>query len=124
MLVVDDDPECRELLRRQLEGQGYRVTEAGDGDAGLAAASADPPAAVLLDLMMPGRDGFGFLDEFPRRFPGGAPPVVVLTAKDLTAADHERLTGRVTSIMAKGDLSHLDDLVARVRAVAGRPAGG
>ncbi len=123
VLVVDDDPECRELVRRQLEGEGWRVSEAADGGAGLAAAAADPPVVVLLDLMMPGVDGFGFLDELPRRLPH-PPPVVVLTAKDLTAADHDRLTGRVSSILAKGDLSHLDELLARVRAVAGRPAGG
>jgi DNA-binding response OmpR family regulator len=124
VLVVDDDPECRELVRRQLEGEGWRVSEAADGEDGLAVAAADPPAAVLLDLMMPGVDGFGFLDELPRRFPQGPPAVVVLTAKELTADDHLRLTGRVSSILAKGDLSHLDELVARVRAVAGRPVGG
>ncbi len=115
VLVVDDDPECRSLVRRHLEAEGWRVTEAADGEAGLRAAAADPPALVLLDLMMPGVDGFGFLDEFPRRFPGSRTPVVVLTAKDLTREDYTRLNGRVSRILEKGNLSQLEELVALVR---------
>ena len=115
VLIVDDDPECRELVRRNLESEGWRVTEAADGEAGLRMVAADPPALVLLDLMMPGVDGFGFLDEFPRRFPGSRTPVIVLTAKDLTSDDHTRLNGRVARILAKGNLAGLDELVALVR---------
>ena len=115
VLVVDDDPECRELVRRHLEAEGWRVTEAADGEAVLRLLAADPPALVLLDLMMPGVDGFGFLDEFPRRFPGSRTPVIVLTAKDLTSDDHTRLNGRVARILAKGNLAGLDELVALVR---------
>jgi PAS domain S-box-containing protein len=115
VLVVDDDPECRELVRRNLEAEGWRVTEAADGEAGLRMVAADPPALVLLDLMMPGVDGFGFLNEFPKRFPGSRTPVIVLTAKDLTDDDHTRLNGRVARILAKGDLSRLEELIALVR---------
>ncbi len=124
VLVVDDDPQCRELVRRHLEAEGWRVTEAADGEAGLRAAAADPPALVLLDLMMPGVDGFGFLDEFPRRFPGSRTPVVVLTAKDLTSEDYVRLNGRVARILAKGNLARLDELVALVRQHARRAKAG
>jgi PAS domain S-box-containing protein len=118
VLVVDDDTDCRALVRRHLEAEGWRVTEAADGEAGLRAAAADPPALVLLDLMMPGVDGFGFLDEFPRRFPGSRTPVVVLTAKDLTGEDYTRLNGRVANILEKGNLSRLEELVALVRRLA------
>ncbi|HET6572245.1 MAG TPA: response regulator, partial [Fimbriiglobus sp.] len=120
VLIVDDDPECRELVRRNLESEGWRVTEAADGEAGLRMVAADPPALVLLDLMMPGVDGFGFLDEFPKRFPGSRTPVIVLTAKDLTSDDHTRLNGRVARILAKGNLSRLEELVALVRSHARR----
>jgi PAS domain S-box-containing protein len=115
VLIVDDDPECRELVRRNLEAEGWRVTEAADGEAGLRMVAADPPALVLLDLMMPGVDGFAFLEEFPKRFPGGRTPVIVLTAKDLTADDYTRLNGRVARILAKGNLARLDELMALVR---------
>jgi PAS domain S-box-containing protein len=120
VLVVDDDPGCRELVRRHLEGAGYRVTEAADGEEGLRQVANDAPALVLLDLMMPTADGFAFLDEFPKRFPGSRVPVVVLTAKDLSAADFDRLNGRVANILAKGDLSHLEELVGLIRRLAKR----
>ncbi|MFO0848451.1 MAG: response regulator [Gemmataceae bacterium] len=120
VLVVDDDPHCRELVRRHLESAGYRVTEAADGEQGLREAAREAPALILLDLMMPNVDGFAFLDEFPKRFPGVRVPVLVLTAKDLTAADHDRLSGRVASILEKGDLSRLDDLVGLIRRLAKR----
>jgi DNA-binding response OmpR family regulator len=103
------------MVRRHLEKEGWRVTDAADGEAGLRAVAADPPALVLLDLMMPGVDGFGFLDELPHRFPGSRTPVVVLTAKDLTAADRERLNGRVARVLEKGKLLRLDELVALIR---------
>jgi DNA-binding response OmpR family regulator len=120
VLVVDDDPACREMVRRYLEKEGWPVVEAADGEAGLRAVAADAPALILLDLMMPGMDGFGFLDVFPKRFPGSRTPVVVLTAKDLTPEDFDRLNGRVAKILAKGDLARLDDLVGLVRQHARR----
>jgi DNA-binding response OmpR family regulator len=123
VLVVDDDRDSRALVRRYLESADYRVTEAADGEDGLRQVAAEPPAVVLLDLMMPGVDGFAFLDEFPRRFPGSRVPVVVLTAKDLTAADYQRLNGRVATILAKGDLPKLDELVGLVRRLAAGQRG-
>jgi len=118
VLVVDDEPECREMLRRYLEKEGWSVTEAVDGEAGLRSVAIDPPALILLDLMMPGVDGFGFLNEFPRRFPGSRTPVVVLTAKELTAEDFDRLNGRVAKILGKGDLTQLEALIDQIRRLA------
>lgn len=118
VLVIDDDPNSREAVRRHLERDGWRVTEAADGEAGLRAFAAESPALILLDLMMPGVDGFGFLDEFPKRFPGARTPVIVLTAKDLTADDFARLNGRVAKILEKGNLTNPDDLVGLIRRTA------
>jgi PAS domain S-box-containing protein len=115
VLVIDDDAECREVVGRYLEREGWRVTTAVDGEEGLRAIAADAPALILLDLMMPGVDGFAFLDELPKRFPGMRTPVVVLTAKDLTAEDFDRLNGRVANILAKGNLARLDQVVTLVR---------
>ena len=117
-LVVDDDPESRRVIRRFLEREGWRVVEAADGEAGLRAVAAETPALVLLDLMMPVLDGFGFLSEMPRRFPNCRVPVVVLTAKDLTADDFDRLNGRVARILEKEDLSQFESVAEQVRAVA------
>ena len=75
----------------------------------------DRPGLILLDLMMPVLDGFGFLDELHRRYPNLNIPVVVLTAKDLTPEDYERLNGHVSRILKKGDLTKLDGLLEQLR---------
>ena len=118
VLVIDDDPECREMVRRYLEREGWRVTEAPDGEAGLREMATEFPALILLDLMMPVLDGFSFLTELPHRFPGARVPVVVLTAKDLNASDFDRLNGRVAKIIAKGNLAQFDHLAELVRTIA------
>ena len=124
VLVIDDDPECREMVRRYLEREGWRVTEAPDGEAGLREMATEFPALILLDLMMPVLDGFSFLTELPHRFPGARVPVVVLTAKDLNASDFDRLNGRVARIIEKGNLAQFDHLAELVRTIAKTTAKG
>lgn len=115
VLVADDDADNRDVVRRFLDREGWKVTEAADGAEALRAFAERPPALILLDLMMPVLDGFGFLDELARRFPGHRVPVVVLTAKELTPDDFDRLNGRVSRILEKGDLSSLENLLAVIR---------
>ena len=87
VLVVEDDPEMRELLARTLEREGHQVSAVGDGVAALAHVAASAPDVVLLDLVLPGMDGFEVLAALRRR-PGGAGiPVVVVTAKSISEAD-------------------------------------
>src|SRR5262249_47843169 len=62
-LVVEDDPATREMLRRMLQGDGWAVTEAQNGRVGLERVAASPPDLILLDLMMPELDGFGFVER-------------------------------------------------------------
>jgi CheY-like chemotaxis protein len=111
--VVDDDAGFRELMRRVLEREGYTVIEADNGRAGLAELGAHVPGVILLDLMMPEMDGFEFLDEFRRHEAWRAIPIVVITAKELTAEDHERLNGGVAKILEKG-ASGRESLLAEV----------
>ncbi|HEX6595665.1 MAG TPA: response regulator, partial [Acidimicrobiales bacterium] len=115
VLVVDDDFETRHLLRRMLEPEGFTVAEAGDGQSALAAIAGHRPSLVLLDLMMPRMDGFEFLVALGAREEWRDLPVVVLTAKDLTADEHERISGRVESILRKGAHGR-ERLLAEVRA--------
>src|SRR5262249_40228847 len=63
VLIVEDDPALRGLLREELTLAGWRVVEAGDGQEGLARFSQERPSVILLDLMMPVLDGFGFLEQ-------------------------------------------------------------
>src|SRR6185437_16082105 len=87
VLLVDDDPAFRELASRTLIQQGWEVCAVEDGRAALAAAARRRPALVLLDLLMPVMDGFAFLEAFRTEAAWREIPVVVLTAKDLTAED-------------------------------------
>jgi len=114
VLVVDDDVGFRELMRRVLEREGYTVTEADNGRAGLAELGAQMPGVILLDLMMPEMDGFEFLDELRRHEAWRAIPIVVITAKELSAEDHERLNGGVARILQKGAWNR-ESLLAEVR---------
>ncbi len=77
VLVVDDDPDIRLLLRLELAAEGHTIVEAGDGEAALAELGAHHPDVMLLDIMMPVLDGWGVLRALD---PSTAPPVVVVTA--------------------------------------------
>ncbi len=102
ILVVDDDPDTRQLLRRMLEPAGYAVEEADNGKRALSAMEARRPSLVLLDLMMPEMDGFEFLMELGARDEWRDVPVVVLTAKDLSIEEQQRIGGQVESVLRKG----------------------
>ena len=114
VLVVDDDVEVRQLLRRMLEPEGYAVVEAENGRVALERLRDGAPAVVLLDLMMPEMDGFDFVAEFRRHAAWRAIPIVVITAKDLSREDRERLNGYVQKILQKGTHGRAE-LLAEVR---------
>jgi CheY-like chemotaxis protein len=114
VLVVEDDAATRALLRDVLEGAGYAVREAADGAAGLRAARAARPALVLLDLYLPGTDGWAFAAAH-RRAPAPRAPVVVLTA-DPDAAAHAAALGAAGHLRKPFDLGELLALVRRLAA--------
>jgi CheY-like chemotaxis protein len=122
VLVVDDDLSIRQLLRRILEDEGYAVVEAHNGRAALERMSERAPGAILLDLMMPEMDGFEFVDALRAREAWRRIPIVIVTAKDLTADDHERLNGSVVRILQKGAYGQ-EDLLAEVRALLAASIG-
>jgi signal transduction histidine kinase/DNA-binding response OmpR family regulator len=105
VLIVEDDPSAREMFHRTIEGNGWKVIEADNGRVGLQRMQESVPGVILLDLMMPEMDGFTFIDEIRRRPQYRHIPVVVVTAKDLTSEDRERLRGHVVQILQKGGYS-------------------
>ncbi|HSU56343.1 MAG TPA: response regulator, partial [Candidatus Dormibacteraeota bacterium] len=105
LLVVEDEPQTREMLRRAAEKHGWAVTEAENGRVALERLAAAVPGVILLDLMMPEMDGFTFLEELRRRPECQDVPVIVVTAKDLTDEDRRRLNGQVIQILEKGGYS-------------------
>jgi signal transduction histidine kinase/CheY-like chemotaxis protein len=118
VLVVDDDEPLRELMRRILEREGFTVMEAENGRVALDRAKESSPGLVVLDLMMPEMDGFEFVAEFRRHQPWRTAPIIVVTAKDVSDDDRERLNGGVERILRKGAytretlLREVRDLVA------------
>jgi signal transduction histidine kinase/DNA-binding response OmpR family regulator/CHASE3 domain sensor protein len=104
ILVIDDDPDVRMLLEDTMVEAGYQVKTAAGGQEGLKLAQEERPGMILLDLMMPGMDGFEVLERLradPRTI---SIPVVVQTAKTLTDQEREFLKQSATRIIQKGSI--------------------
>lgn len=124
VLVVEDDEPTRTMLQRTLERDGWVVDAAANGRAALTRLDVRRPDLILLDLMMPELDGFGFLEAMRQAEGTASIPVVVLTAKDLTEHERERLSGGVARIVQKG-ASDPQTLVAQLHsAIAAHRAQG
>lgn len=120
ILVVDDDQGSRAGLKRMLDGVPWQIVEADSGPIALTRLAEGMFSAILLDLMMPGMDGFEFLDELRRREKWRDIPVIVVTARDLTSEDRARLNGRIESIIQKGSG---DDMLSRLRSALEKSIG-
>jgi CheY-like chemotaxis protein len=101
ILVVEDEATQRERVRPWLESQHWLVSEAENGRVALERLRQERPDVILLDLMMPDMDGFQLVATMQ-----GDPslrdiPVIVVTARDLTAADRERLNSGVQTVLLK-----------------------
>ena len=116
VLVVEDDPTSRDLLVRLLRDAGYEVVEAENGRVALERLAEVTPRMVLLDLMMPELDGFEVAAYMHGSEAYRNVPIVVVTAKDLTVADRQRLGGAVERILQKGAFDR-DALLAQVNAL-------
>ena len=118
VLVVDDDAGVRERLRATLLRQGWSVVEAVNGQDALIKVMHGPPRAILLDLNMPVMDGFQFLHDL-REKPGCADiPVMVFSARDISAADRRRLSD-ADRILTK--TTSLRDVADELRALIPTP---
>ena len=122
VLVVEDDVGAREMIRQTIEKMSLPVAEADNGVQALDWLGRHPmPAVILLDLMMPEMDGFEVLDALAAHAQWREIPVIVITAKQLTAAERERLRGQARKVIEKGGASRLDIVAAINEAVRRRP---
>ena len=117
--IIEDNQDASRLLRRILQAHGeYQIDEAHDGRAGLEMLRQNPPDLILLDMMMPELDGFGVLEGLKEDERLKDVPVIVITAKELTAAEKKRLEGRVKGLLQKGSFLStdlLDDVIKTIK---------
>jgi PAS domain S-box-containing protein len=113
VMVVEDDPETQVVIRRLLEKAAIQVVVAENGRVALERLAENQPGLIFLDLMMPEMDGFQFVDHVRQHEAWRSIPIVVVTAKDLTAEDRLRLNGYVTEIIQKGARGQ-EELLAEV----------
>lgn len=103
VLVIDDDHSSRSLMTAMLEQSGYQATTASDGEQGLALAREVVPSAIVLDLLMPGMDGFEFLDRLRADPVAQRVPVFIWTVMDLDSAARARLRASAQGVLSKGN---------------------
>jgi len=118
VLVVEDDADLSHLLARALRAAGYAVDVARDGDDGVFKATSWDYDAIVLDLMLPGRDGWQVLAELRRE---RKTPVLILTARDTVRDRVQGLDGGADDYVVKP--FDLQELLARLRAIIRRAAG-
>lgn len=114
ILVIDDQEEARRLIRRVMQAQGdYEVYEAGSALEALNYLKVELPSLIVLDLMMPEMDGFELLENLKRIEKTQEIPVIVVTAKELTSEEWERIADQVEILLTKGDFLS-DDLLDEI----------
>jgi signal transduction histidine kinase/CheY-like chemotaxis protein len=101
VLVVDDDPNVAEMLRQFLPEKDFMLSSAEDGISGLHAVEANRPDIILLDIMMPRLDGFGFIEAVRSDPKTSDLPIIVISAKELTDEEAQRLKDTVALVMKK-----------------------
>lgn len=113
--IIEDNPDAARLIRRILQAQGdFHIDEATNGIDGLTLIQQTRPNLVILDLMMPGIDGFGVVEAIKSDPTLDQIPIIVITAKELSAIERERLNGKIKALLQKG--SFMDsDLLTDIR---------
>jgi two-component system response regulator MtrA len=115
LLIVEDDPSLREVIRLGLEGEGFRVASAEDGPSALLAFASQSPDLVLLDVMLPGLDGFAVCRELRKV---SLVPIVMLTARSSTSDVVGGLEAGADDYVTKP--FEFPELIARIRSVLRR----
>jgi protein-histidine pros-kinase len=120
VLVVDDDPRSLKQAETALIAAGFRPLCRSDGESALELVDRAPPAAVVIDLLMPGMGGVELAERLRQQRRGI--PVVIWTAKEVAPADRRRLQARAQGVVLKSE--GLERLVQELRRLLARPGGG
>jgi CheY-like chemotaxis protein len=106
IMIIDDDPKTLEILAAYLEEPGYQTLRALGGMEGIEMASVSRPDLILLDLIMPEISGFEVVDALRADARTHDIPIIIITAKQLTAEDRTTLNGHVLAILQKANFNH------------------
>jgi two-component system, OmpR family, response regulator len=119
VLVVEDDPDLNRQLTQALADAGYAVDAAKDGEDGFFLGDTEPYDAIILDLGLPKMDGLTILEQWRRN--GKMMPVLILTARDRWSDKVSGMDAGADDYLAKP--FHMEELLARIRALLRRSAG-
>jgi threonine synthase len=109
IVIVEDNPDSARLIRRILQARGdFHIDEAKDGSEGLTLIREIRPNLVILDLMMPEIDGFGLVEAMKNEAALREIPIIVVTAKELSAVERQRLNGKIKGLLQKGTFMDSD----------------
>lgn len=115
--LVEDTPDARRLIRRILQSQGnFTILEATNGREGLDIITKELPDLVVIDLMMPEMDGFTVIEELRKNPDTSSIPVIVVTAKELTPDEKNRLGDQIQALLQKGDFLN-DEFLEEVKSL-------
>jgi signal transduction histidine kinase/CheY-like chemotaxis protein len=120
ILLIDDDERARYLTRQMFTGTRHEILDASGGIEGAERARFEMPALIVLDLAMPDRSGFDVLDELKSNPATRGIPIVIQSARRLSAADRERISDRVLAILPKSGADRQDAFL-KIREVLGEP---
>ena len=123
ILIVEDDAINREALRRILGKDGWNVIEAFDGPSAFEKLGEkdELPGLILLDIVIPGINGFEVVQRLKQNPLWRAVPIVIISAKELTLEERGRLQGDVERIFKKGDVT-CNELLQVIRSIASKGA--
>jgi CheY-like chemotaxis protein len=113
ILIVEDDEAVQDVMKKAIESAGVEVLIAENGQVALDLLKDNWPDMILLDLMMPVMDGFEFINHFRELEDAENVPVIVVTAKDLTAQERDQLNHKVEGIYGKQE-NYIEDVVNNV----------
>jgi len=122
VLIIEDDPDCQQLLRRMLEEHGSSARCVSNGREALSLLAQYTPDLILLDLMMPELDGFSVLDALKADARWRSIPVIVVTARDLSEDERRRLSQDADQLVTKGALGR-GELLLALRRLSSKRAG-
>lgn len=118
ILFVEDEESLQKVIKETLETNGYSVISASDGEGGIQLAQKEKPDLILLDLILPKKDGFEVLSELKKSSDTAVIPVIVLTNLEGSADVEKALSLGARTYLVKSNYS-LDDVLLKVRNVFG-----